>query len=104
MRRWQAGGTARRPPRIARPPAHPCRFRIYDTPAEAFKAAPTTGPAAVPVPADALPAALRVRQGELIYDYAWFPLMSALDPATCCFASTSRAHPVHLWDACSGEG
>lgn len=25
------------------------------------------------------------------------------DPATCVFASTSRDHPIHLWDATSGE-
>jgi hypothetical protein len=25
------------------------------------------------------------------------------DPATCVFASTSRDHPIHLWDATGGE-
>ncbi|KAG1668608.1 hypothetical protein FOA52_001477 [Chlamydomonas sp. UWO 241] len=51
---------------------------------------------------DSLPVALRVQEGETIYDMAWYPLMSAADPATCCFATTSRAHPIHLWDACTG--
>ncbi|KAK3011110.1 hypothetical protein RJ639_012669 [Escallonia herrerae] len=25
------------------------------------------------------------------------------DPVTCVFASTTRDHPIHLWDATSGE-
>ena len=143
-----------------------CRFRIYDTPQEAFStsvepqqpastpAAAAQAAAAAAIPAEslteeppeaqaqlqapesqaphlqtqALPGhgavvsgsnlsvkvrsrsshgdsfgpALRIEEGELIYDYAWFPCMSAADPASCCFASTSRAHPVHLWDACTG--
>ncbi|TVU43925.1 hypothetical protein EJB05_03346 [Eragrostis curvula] len=29
--------------------------------------------------------------------------MSLSDPATCVFASTSRGHPIHLWDATTGE-
>ncbi|KAG5561492.1 hypothetical protein RHGRI_004515 [Rhododendron griersonianum] len=29
--------------------------------------------------------------------------MSASDPVTCVFASTTRDHPIHLWDATSGE-
>lgn len=28
--------------------------------------------------------------------------MSAADPATAVFASTSRAHPLHLWSALDG--
>ena len=43
---------------------------------------------------DTLLAALRVQEGETVYDYAWFPRMSATDPSTCCFASTSRVSPV----------
>lgn len=38
-----------------------------------------------------------------MYDYAWYSGMSAADPASCCFATTCRAHPIHLWDACTGE-
>lgn len=26
-----------------------------------------------------------------------------LDPTTCVFVSTTRDHPIHLWDAISGE-
>ncbi len=47
--------------------------------------------------------ALRVNAGELIYDYTWYPWASVTDPATCCFAVTTRAHPIHLYDAVSGQ-
>jgi telomerase Cajal body protein 1 len=47
--------------------------------------------------------ALRINAGELIYDYAWYPWANATDPATCCFAVTTRAHPIHLYDAVSGQ-
>eukprot|EP01035_Chromulina_nebulosa_P036743 gene36743-49540_t len=36
--------------------------------------------------------------GESIYDCQWYPLMSAQDPASAVFLSTSRDHPIHLWD------
>ncbi|KAG0075243.1 Telomerase Cajal body protein 1 [Podila epicladia] len=44
-----------------------------------------------------------IREGEVIYDMCWYPGMSTLDPATCCVLSSSRDHPVHLWDAFTGE-
>jgi WD40 repeat protein len=46
---------------------------------------------------------LRCREGETVYDMAWYPLMTAADPGTCVFASTSRDHPIHLWDAFNGQ-
>jgi hypothetical protein len=45
---------------------------------------------------------ITVREGETIYDMAWLPGMNSADPATCCFFSTSRDHPVHVWDAFTG--
>jgi WD40 repeat protein len=36
--------------------------------------------------------------GESIYDIAWYPHVTSIDPSTCCFASCSRDHPVHLFD------
>jgi WD40 repeat protein len=45
---------------------------------------------------------LCVTEGEIIYDFRWFPLMRAGDPATSCFVSASCDHPVHLWDAYTG--
>lgn len=46
---------------------------------------------------------LRMGEGELIYDYCWYPFMSSYDPSTCCLLSSSRDHPVHLWDAFTGK-
>ena len=40
--------------------------------------------------ADNFEPALRMAEGELVYDYAWFPAMQAADPVSCVFASTSR--------------
>ncbi|KAF9134604.1 Telomerase Cajal body protein 1 [Mortierella sp. GBA39] len=44
-----------------------------------------------------------IREGEVIYDICWYPGMNSADPATCCILSSSRDHPVHLWDAFTGE-
>ncbi|XP_032661652.1 telomerase Cajal body protein 1 [Chelonoidis abingdonii] len=46
---------------------------------------------------------LRMAEGDTIYDYCWFPLMSSADPPTCFFASSSRDNPVHVWDAFCGD-
>lgn len=46
--------------------------------------------------------ALRAREGGAIYDYAWYPHMDSTNPATCCFLSSSKDHPLHLWDAYTG--
>ena len=38
--------------------------------------------------------------GEAIYDLKWYPLMNAAaDASSKCFITTSRDHPVLLWDA-----
>lgn len=42
-------------------------------------------------------------EGESVYDFCWYPYMSASDPDTCVFATTTRDHPVHLWDAITGQ-
>lgn len=52
---------------------------------------------------DSFAANLVVTEGESIYDFCWYPFMSASDPVTNVFASTTRDHPIHLWDASSGE-
>ncbi|KAF9333193.1 Telomerase Cajal body protein 1 [Linnemannia elongata] len=44
-----------------------------------------------------------IREGEVIYDMCWYPGMNSADSATCCLLSSSRDHPVHLWDAFTGE-
>jgi WD40 repeat protein len=52
---------------------------------------------------DRLKSVLRVQEGETIYDFAWLPTMISSDPASCCFFSTSRDNPVHVWDAFTGR-
>jgi WD40 repeat protein len=37
--------------------------------------------------------------GEAIYDLKWYPGMQSSNPASKCFISTSRDHPIVLWDA-----
>ncbi|XP_067410012.1 telomerase Cajal body protein 1 [Emydura macquarii macquarii] len=46
---------------------------------------------------------LRMAEGDTIYDYCWFPLMSSTQPPTCFFASSSRDNPIHVWDAFHGH-
>ncbi|XP_057764645.1 uncharacterized protein LOC130985597 [Salvia miltiorrhiza] len=44
-----------------------------------------------------------VSEGESAYDYCWYPYMSASNPDLCVFATSTRDHPIHLWDANSGQ-
>lgn len=37
-----------------------------------------------------------------IYDMAWYPGMTSLDPATCCFLVTRQHEPIHCYDAFDG--
>lgn len=37
--------------------------------------------------------------GEAIYDLKWYPGMQSSNPGSKCFISTSRDHPITLWDA-----
>jgi len=53
-----------------------------------------------PIP---LHSALHIREGETVYDACWYPLMDSRQPSTCCFLTTSRDHPIHLWDAFTGQ-
>lgn len=39
-----------------------------------------------------------IQAGDSIYDAKWYPLMSRDDPATNCFATSCKDHPIHLWD------
>ncbi|KAL8192514.1 hypothetical protein R6Q57_027699 [Mikania cordata] len=52
---------------------------------------------------DSFPANLAITEGEAIYDYCWYPYMSASDPVSCVFATTTRDHPIHLWDTNTGQ-
>ena len=49
-----------------------------------------------------LTSAVCTREGDAVYDYAWYPALDSSEPATCCFLSASRDHPMHLWDAYTG--
>ncbi|KDP20885.1 hypothetical protein JCGZ_21356 [Jatropha curcas] len=51
---------------------------------------------------DSYDASLVVNEGESVYDFCWYPYMTASEPVSCVFASTTRDHPIHLWDASSG--
>ncbi|KAI9103286.1 WD40-repeat-containing domain protein [Phlyctochytrium arcticum] len=46
---------------------------------------------------------LSIQEPEAVYDLAWYPHMSSADPATCCFLSSVRDHPVRMWDAYTGQ-
>ncbi|XP_051142579.1 uncharacterized protein LOC127259344 [Andrographis paniculata] len=52
---------------------------------------------------DSYAANLVVSEGESVYDYSWYPYMSASNPDLCVFATSTRDHPIHLWDANSGQ-
>jgi len=52
---------------------------------------------------DRVKSILKVQEGETIYDLAWLPTMTSSDPSSCCFFSTSRDNPVHVWDAFTGS-
>ncbi|XP_069655878.1 telomerase Cajal body protein 1 isoform X1 [Haliaeetus albicilla] len=69
-------------------------LRIFDLPP------PPGPPPGLPLPQ--LVPALRVPEGDTIYDFTWFPLMDSSQPPTCLVASSSRDNPVHLWDAFDG--
>lgn len=80
-------------------------LRIFDLPAEAYSGELKSQSATElhDDTTDSFAAALQVQEGELVYDYAWYSCMHTSDPVSCCFVTTSRAHPIHLWDACSGS-
>ena len=48
-------------------------------------------------------AVLRIPEGEAVYDFKWWPMMNSMDPPTCCFVSTAKAQPIHLFDAFNGK-
>ncbi|XP_065680194.1 metacaspase-2 isoform X9 [Hydra vulgaris] len=46
---------------------------------------------------------VRIIGGETVYSTDWYPFMNFANPDSCLFLSSSRDHPVHLWDAVTGE-
>ncbi len=49
------------------------------------------------------PPCLTMQEGEIVYDYTWFPLMDSTRPDLCCFAVTAQYQPIHLYDAFDGH-
>ena len=64
----------------------------------------TRSPVVAGMNSEELPCALEVRAGDAIYDYAWYPFMHSAQPASCCFLSSCRDHPIQLWDAYGASG
>lgn len=79
-------------------PSEDFRIRIYELPRELYSGQFSSDF----IQTDFMPA-LTVKEGGLIYDACWYPFMNSWEPITCCFLSTSRESPVHLWDAFTGE-
>lgn len=84
------------------------RLRVFDLSADVLEAsglgnADENSLDGIASAVDSSPPAITIQEGELVYDYAWYKGMTAADPSTCCFATTCRALPIHLWDACTGE-
>ncbi|CAN1854397.1 Telomerase Cajal body protein 1 [Linum perenne] len=52
---------------------------------------------------DSYGASMIMDEGEPVYDFCWYPYMASSDPVSCVFATTTRDHPIHLWDATSGS-
>ncbi|XP_077257431.1 telomerase Cajal body protein 1 homolog [Temnothorax americanus] len=79
-------------------PSEDFKTRIYELPRELYSGQ---------VPSDFIQtnftSALTIKEGGLVYDACWYPFMDSREPATCCFLSTSRESPIHLWDAFTGE-
>eukprot|EP00884_Botryococcus_braunii_P006725 jgi/Botrbrau1/16053/Bobra.7_2s0027.1 len=84
-------------------------FRLYDLSEDALErpvcgqASGAAGSPIRPPLGDCWAPQLVISGAEFIYDYAWYPGMSASDPSTCVFAHTGKATTVKLQDACDGK-
>ena len=78
-------------------------LRVYETGFQgSSEGAGAEGGCSSPLPRSLSPA-VESREGSSIYDYCWYPKMNSADPASCVFLSSSRDHPLHLWDAYNGK-
>ncbi|KAH6557638.1 hypothetical protein KP509_1Z102500 [Ceratopteris richardii] len=78
-----------------------CYFRVFDLPSDSDCYSCTLDDSSIQE--DSFSSNLELCEGESIYDFCWYPCMSASVPVTCVFAATTRDHPVHLWDAITGQ-
>ena len=80
-----------------------CQLRLFEPPTELPEDEPPGVHASDSRSAPAeMRSVLQVRESGTIYDYAWYPYMDSNNPASCCFISSSREQPIHLWDAYTG--
>ena len=80
------------------------QLRLYELPAELAQDGGAAAPSAAGTGgSQEMSSAVRVAEGDSIYDYCWYPLMHSAEPSSCCFLSASRDHPMHLWDAYTGS-
>lgn len=73
-----------------------CSLRIFDLPTYSVHGNQESSCLPPDQGQDSFPAALQIQEGELVYDYAWYSCMHTSDPASCCFATTSRVCPTAL--------
>ncbi|KAL1779595.1 telomerase Cajal body protein 1 [Sigmodon hispidus] len=71
-------------------------LRIYNLPAELYSEDEQ-------VEYEEMVPVLRMVEGDTIYDYCWYSLMSSAQPDTSYVASSSKENPIHIWDAFTGE-
>ncbi|KAL0298543.1 UNVERIFIED_CONTAM: Telomerase Cajal body protein 1 [Sesamum radiatum] len=76
-------------------------LRVFSLPYESDGSS-INDPQSVP-DSDSYGASLVVSEGESVYDYCWYPHMSSSNPDLCVFATSTRDHPIHLWDANTGQ-
>ncbi|VDI49225.1 Hypothetical predicted protein [Mytilus galloprovincialis] len=50
-----------------------------------------------------LKSSVTVKETDTVYDFCWYRKMSLEDPDTCCFLTTCRDGPVHMWDMANGH-
>lgn len=74
-------------------------LRLFDLPADLYNSHKKTFQGCS---ATELSPSLRIKEGEIIYDYCWHPHMSSWNLETCLLASTAKGSPTHLWDAYKG--
>ncbi|XP_011310514.1 telomerase Cajal body protein 1 [Fopius arisanus] len=78
-------------------PAEDFRLRVYELPTILYSGK---------FPQDSLSSlkpVFSIKEGGIVYDCSWYPLMNSWQPETCCFISTSKETPIHLWDAFTGQ-
>lgn len=74
-------------------------LRLFDLPADLYNSHKKTFQGCSTTE---LSPSLRIKEGEIIYDYCWHPHMSSWNLETCLLASTAKGSPTHLWDAYKG--